>query len=94
MKNILQHDLYLCKKFQVDRIKFGIMVSKIVKISDFEKRGSHDFVGRMEKRRLHAAKFEIHVKYGVTLDGHNSFSFDDRKNLKVSSETLKCEEKV
>ena len=50
--------------------------------------------GEWIKRRLHAAKFEIHVKYGVTLDGHNSFSFDDRKNLKVSSETLKCEEKV
>ena len=52
LKNILQHDLYLCKKFQVDRIKFEIMVSKIVKISDFEKRGPDDFVGRMEKKAI------------------------------------------
>ena len=50
--------------------------------------------GEWEKRQLHAAKCEIHVKYQVTLDGHYSFSFDDRKKLKVSSETLKCEEKV
>ena len=34
------------------------------------------------------------MKYGVTLDGHNSFSFGSRKKLKVSTETLKCEEKV
>ena len=50
--------------------------------------------GEWKKRRLHAAKFEIHVKYGVTLDGHNSFSFGSRKKLKVSTETLKCKEKV
>ena len=54
------------------------MVSKIVKISDFKMRGIDDFVGRMEKRRLHAAKCEIHVKYGMTSDGHNSFSFEAR----------------
>ena len=70
------------------------MVSKIVKILDFKKRCPCDFVGEMEKRRLHAAKFEIHAKFGVTLDGHNSFSFGSRKKLKVSTETLKCEEKV
>ena len=70
------------------------MVSKIVKISDFKKRGIDDFVGGMEKRWLHAAKCEIHVKYGVTLDAHNSFSFGSRKKIKVSTETLKCEEKV
>ena len=50
--------------------------------------------GKWKKMRLHAAKFEIHVKYGVTSDGHNSFSFEARKKLKASTETLKCEEKV
>ena len=50
--------------------------------------------GEWKKRRLHAAKFEIHVKYVVTSDGHNSFSFEARKKLKASTETLKYEEKV
>ena len=49
MKNILQHGLYQCKKFQVDGIKFEIMVSKIAKIFNFEKRGIGDFVGRRKK---------------------------------------------
>ena len=50
--------------------------------------------GEWKKRCLHAAKFKIHVKYGVTSDGHNSFSFEARKKLKASTETLKCKEKV
>ena len=50
--------------------------------------------GEWKKRRLHAAKFEIHVKYCLTSYGHNSFSFEARKKLKASTETLKCEEKV
>ena len=49
---------------------------------------------KCKKRRLHAAKFKIHVKYRVTSDGHNSFSFEARKKLKASTETFKCEEKV
>jgi len=50
MKNILQHDLYCCKKFQVDGIKFEIMVSKIVKSFNFKKSAIDDFVGRRKNR--------------------------------------------
>ena len=44
LKNILQYVLYWCKKFQVDGIKFEIMVSKIAKNLNFEKSGIEDFV--------------------------------------------------
>ena len=55
MKKILQHDLYWCKKFQVDGIKFEIMVSKIAKSFNFKKSAIDDFVGRRKNQRKNAA---------------------------------------
>ena len=70
------------------------MVLKRVKFSDFKKGGAHNFVGEIEKRRIHPAKCEIHVKFGVTSNGHYTFNFDARKKLKVPADSLKCEENM
>ena len=43
------------RKFQFDGIKFEIIVSKIAKISHFEKSGIGDFVGRRKNRQKNAA---------------------------------------
>jgi len=55
LKNILQHVLYWCEKFQVDGIKFEIMVSKIAKNLNFEKSGIDDYVGRRKNWLKNAA---------------------------------------
>ena len=65
--------------------QFEIMVLKLVKITDFQKRSPHDFLERRKKWPKNPAKFQKPVKYRVTSNGHNSMSFDARKKLKVSA---------
>ena len=55
MKNIHQHVLSKCKKFQVHGIKFEFMVPKIAKNVNFEKSGIDDFVGRRKNWLKNAA---------------------------------------
>ena len=95
MKNMLQHGLYLFKKFQIARIKFETVVQKIVKNFNFKKRCAYDFVGNCQKKRIkHPAKFEKQAEFRVTSKGHSTFSFNGRKKLKVSADTSECEEKM
>ena len=84
MKYMAKHVVYMCEKLQVVRINIGLMVSKVVKVSHFQKRSPYDFAWRRKKRAKNPAKMEKSMKNRVTLNCHGSLNIDARIFLKVS----------